>query len=172
MKLSFWVFALFLSTSTLFAQSYQTAVGLRLGNEWGITAKQHLGNNYALEFLAITQKAEFENKLALYIERHYNLMGRRFNGYVGAGIHKGFSRSVLALGTSSSYGVGAIGGVEFSSGSYNFSLDLRPQFNLNKLATPNFYNSYIGLSVRYILIKRDTKFQEWKKRKLSKNKKS
>jgi hypothetical protein len=168
MKLKFLVFTFFLCASTLFAQNYQTAVGLRLGNEWGITAKQHLGNNYALEFLAITQKGEYENKLALYVEKHYNILGRRLNGYVGTGIHKGFSRNALALGTVSSFGVGGIVGLDLTSGLFNFSLDFRPQFNLNKLATPYFYHSYTGFSVRYVLIKRDSKFQEWKKRRRSK----
>ncbi len=167
MKLNFLIFAFLLAASTLFSQTYQTAVGLRLGNEWGITAKQHVGNNYVLEFLAITQKSELENKLVLNIERHFNLIGRRFNAYAGAGIHKGFSRNII-VGNTSSYGVGGIAGLEFNSGLFNFSADFRPQINLNKATTPAFYNSYSGLSVRYILIKRDSKFQEWKKKRRSK----
>ncbi len=146
------------------AQTYQTAIGLRVSSEFGLTVQQHIGKNYTIEGLLTTRSKEYESKITLLLEKHQNVLGRGFNFYYGAGGHKGFLRSGQPLGYEGTFGVDAIGGVEFSSKQFTFSADYHPVFNLSKGTAQPFYNGYAALSVRYILIKRDTRFQEWRKK--------
>jgi hypothetical protein len=157
------LFTCFFSTF-MTAQTYQSAIGLRVSSELGLTFQQHIGKNYTIEALLTTRAKEYESKITLLLEKHQNVLGRGFNFYYGAGGHKGFLRSGQPLGYEATFGVDAIGGVEFSSKQFTFSADYHPVFNLSKGNAQSFYNGYAALSVRYILIKRDTRFQEWRKK--------
>ena len=149
------------------AQSYSTAGGIRLGTDLGLTFKQYVANNWTGELILSTSAKSTlrESGVALLAEKHKNLLGRSLNGYLGFGLYKAFvDNSYSILGAKNPVGITVIGGLEISAGNYNFSLDYRPQLNLNAGLQQTIYGAYTGFSVRYIFIKRDSNFQTWKKR--------
>ena len=157
----------FFAANFCVAQSYQTAGGIRLGTDLGLTFQQYIANNWTGELILSTSAKSIvrESGVALLGEKHKSLFGRSLNAYLGLGIYKNFlDNTNIALGSKNPVGITGVGGLELSHGDYNFSLDYRPQLNLNAGLSQNIYVANIAFSVRYIFKKRDTNFQSWKKK--------
>jgi hypothetical protein len=160
-------FALFFAANCCAAQSYNTAGGIRLGTDLGLTFQQYIANNWTAELILSTTAKSLnrESGVSLLGEKHKSIFGRSLNAYFGLGLYRSFvENSNLNIGVKNPLGITGIGGLEFSSGDYNFSLDYRPQLNLNAGTTQNIYTANTALSVRYIFKKRETNFQAWKKK--------
>lgn len=160
-------FALLLVANCCTAQSYNTAGGIRLGTDLGLTFQQYIADNWTAELiLSTTAKAlNRESGVSLLGEKHKSLFGRSLNAYLGLGLYKGFVENTnLNIGVRNPLGITGVGGLELSRGDYNFSLDYRPQLNLNAGINQNIYTANTALSVRYIFKKRDSNFQAWKKK--------
>jgi hypothetical protein len=143
------------------AQSFNTAGGIRLGTEWGITFRQRFLDHTSGEF--ILQKG-FLSDLALataMVEQHFPLASRRFNIYAGGGIHQGWftdDRKKELYGNP--FGLSLILGLEYTIGRINLSYDFKPIINING-GGERAVDFHTGLSVRYVMWKRKSQISQW-----------
>ena len=146
------VLALLSFASLAHAQSYNTAVGLRMGTEWGLTMRQRVYKNYAAEMLLQSSLQREETQLTILGLIHKPILTRRLNFYYGAGFHKGWGDQ-LDVNYEDPWGIDFIAGLELTIGSINLSYDYKPAINL-KGGEQTFY-SQTGISLRYVIWKRD-----------------
>lgn len=154
------------------AQSYNTAAGMRLGTEWGLTVKQRIAKKTTLEGILQSSLQREEFTVTLLAEQHYPLISRRLNVYAGAGLHKGWHTSDLSEAPyEDPFGLSFVTGIEFTLGRLNLSYDFKPAVNVSG-GEKGFY-SQTGVSMRYVVNKRKwLKGKGKNKKKKKKNKKN
>ncbi len=101
---------LFFLTTGAFGQSYNTAGGLRVGQEFGLTLKQRIWDHTTIEGIAQTNFLFTKTTTKLFIERHIPVITKRLNIYLGGGIHKTWKTFESEEYAISPYGVALIGG--------------------------------------------------------------
>lgn len=152
----------FFGMNEVFAQRYGTAVGMRLGTDWGLTVQQRLTKRITIEGIAQSSLQREEVLLTGLIQKHNPILGRRLNLYLGGGLHKGWINAPADQETGAvpedPFGVTLVGGIEFSLGRINVGYDLKPAINIRG-GEQNFYTQS-GISLRYVLIKD----KEWRKK--------
>ncbi len=162
-------------TNLLFSQSYNTVGGIRIGSEFGITAKQRIAKRITVEGILQKGITNGETTLSLLVEKHVPVLSRRLNFYIGAGVHKGWIGDEKIL-YDNPVGITGIGGLEMTIRKLNVSFDFKPAFNISG-GTQKVY-SQAALSMRYVFVKRESatkkflKEKKWKFWKKDKNKKS
>lgn len=150
---AFSIFATFFILSGLHAQSYNSAFGLRMGTDWGLSLKQRIEKRITVEAILQSSLQREEVIITLLLEKHLNLLTRHLNFYWGAGFHKGWIDDVyLDFAPKDPFGISFIGGAEFSIGRINLTYDFKPVLNLQG-GEKRFYNQ-TGITARYILQKR------------------
>ncbi|MEO7174487.1 MAG: hypothetical protein ABIV51_01630 [Saprospiraceae bacterium] len=143
-------FSFFLSSS-ISAQAYNSAIGLRIDNGLGISVKQRITNRGALEGIMQSSWRNDEVRLTLVWEEHRKILLRNLSLYFGGGLHKGFyDRQEIIV--KNPFGVTAIAGLELTIGRFNVSYDFKPALNIT--GGFNVIEAQTGLSVRYVLDKR------------------
>lgn len=147
MKKIFFISIFILSHFLSPAQSYKTALGLRIGTEFGFTLQQKILKRTTIEGILQSSFKRKEFQLTVMAEKHYPVLSKRINIYTGAGLHKawrydGDNSSVNPLGIS------AVLGAEITVGRFNISYDFKPAINFK--GRPIF-DSQTGISLRYIL---------------------
>ncbi len=153
-QLVFNTFLLILTTSTsVLAQGYGTAVGIRVGDGIGLTAKQQIALRATGEVILSSKASENSTTLSLLAMRHVNILTRTGNFYIGGGGHR-----TWISGGSNYFGLSAIGGFELNFKSFNFSADYKPQFNFGS----KLLRSEVGISLRYIIFDRQIRDDSWK----------
>lgn len=162
------LFAFALCCLGLNAQSYNTAAGMRLGTEWGLTVKQRVAKKTTLEAILQSSLQREEFTITLLGEQHYPLISRRLNVYAGAGLHKGWRTNTLEEGYQDPFGLSFVTGIEFTLGRLNLSYDFKPAVNISG-GEKGFY-SQTGVSMRYVLVKRKWLQGKNKNKKKKKNK--
>lgn len=158
-------FTLLLLSSALCAQSYKTAVGVRIDNGVQFTAQQYLFNQWTAEGILHSSIGSQNLGLTLLAERHHKILARGLNVYLGAGGHYYWdNESVTATEADiphNVYGLSFIGGAEISLGRFNLALDWKPELHLSGNGNTFGWNG-AALSVRYILAKREkNKIKDW-----------
>ncbi|MEN0047738.1 MAG: hypothetical protein AAF806_11820 [Bacteroidota bacterium] len=140
--------------ATLFtqAQGYDTAFGLRLGTEWGLTLKQRLAQRITAEGILQYSNRYKQTTITALGAQHFPLLVRNFNIYGGAGLHKGFVNIDGDDAPKDPFGLTFIGGAEISVGRINVSWDIKPSINVTG-GEKTIY-THTGVSVRYIIDKR------------------
>jgi hypothetical protein len=139
----------------LAAQSYNTALGLRLGTDWGISVQQRIGKTTTLEGIVQSSLQREEALVTLLGEQHYPMLSRRLNLYVGAGLHKGWlnaSDERSGKPYKDPFGLTAIAGAELSLGRFNISYDFKPAINL--VGGQHTIYTQTAVSLRYVVAKR------------------
>ncbi len=172
MKYLTFVFAFLLSTTMIQAQTYNTAVGLRMGSGIGLSVQQRIANKTTIEGIVNNRFKQDLVTVTLLGEQHFPILFKRFNVYTGMGVHKGWytGQANDGIAYDDPFGVSFIAGGEISIGRFNVSYDYKPAFNIT--GGEKAFAGESSLSVRYIINKRPTKFQKWKnKRKKNKKKK-
>ncbi len=180
-KVSLLLLFLLIFTSTLMAQRYGTAVGVRLGNSnlnrtFGLSIQQRIVDRVTLE--AIIQSDFSRNtNFSFLAERHRPIISKRFNYYYGGGIAFGNEESFVKNDETmqidhtygnSTVGVDLIGGIELTVANAVISLDYKP--NINLAGRSEFYRGQVGISARTVLVK--SKEQKRKQRQRQKAKRS
>ncbi len=146
---------LLLILNQITAQSYKTAVGLRLGEGIGASLNQHLWDNNSLEIIArpnLTDKQHFG--LTAMLKNHHKLLTRATNWYVGGGGHYYFKNENDGPDFESPVGLTGILGVEATFGKLNFSFDWKPEYHLFGAAGDAF-DAGAAVSLRYVFKKRE-----------------
>ena len=142
-------FLFFFHLLPLQAQKYNTAVGLRFGNNhYGITAKQRVLRRTSLEGLVIVDPLQYNGTLLL--QQHFPIIGRGFNIYMGPGVHVGEQKE-----TGRFYGVDMVIGAEMKLPALPFvlSADIKPAYHFDH---GEWFDFSTALSLHYVIGK-DTK---------------
>lgn len=149
--LSFFLLSLSFSFE-MHAQSYHSALGLRIGNNIGFTYQQRVGKNQTIESILQTGLFRNSGQFAVLFEQHNSLISRGFNFYYGGGPHIGWyeNRQEMVIGTVG--GLAFIVGAEMSLGSIILSYDIKPAINL--FGNAPIINFDTALSVRTALVKK------------------
>ncbi len=134
------------------AQSYNTALGFRLGTDWGVSWQQRILKKTTIE--TIVQSSFFREEALLTVlgEQHNPILGRRFNLYVGGGFHKGWLNQGENSEIKDPFGLTGVFGLEFTLARVNVSFDFKPAVNL--VGGEKRIYSQSGFSVRYVLFKK------------------
>lgn len=128
------------------AQKYRTAAGARIESDrFGLTLQQKLHDRGTIEAIAAVGSRDY-SLTGLY-ERHFPLLGERFNYYLGAGAHVGNLKDKGVF-----TGGDVILGVEYKVNGLPFllSADVKPAFHINH---EDWIQLSSGISIRYVLIK-------------------
>ena len=155
--LFFKVFVLF--AVAVSAQSYNTALVLRVGTDWGFTVQQRIADKLTVEGIVQSAIGRKEVLLTGLLEQHQPLISKRFNIYYGAGIHKGWNNEFepeTGVDYDDPFGVTGVLGAEVTLGKINLSYDFKPAVNLSGGERSVYTQS--GVSLRYVIDKRPNKF--------------
>ena len=159
------LFALLFCGTSLSAQSYITGLGLRLGNipthrTLGLTLQQRIFKQVTLEGIVQTD-FQYNSTAHLLIEKHNRIISKRFNYYVGCGFSVGNEQSteedhetqtIITTFGNKTMGVDLIAGIEATLLGFTASLDFKP--NINLVGRNKFFQSQVGISLRYVLIRK------------------
>lgn len=160
---------LLFAVSSLFAQKYVTAIGARVGTDFGLSVQQKIFDKSTIEGIFQTSLGGRENiSLTFLWEQHQKVIGKRINFYYGGGLHKGWLvNKNPEIDLKAPSGVSLIAGLEVTLGRLNLSLDYKPQ--LNVISGERFFESQSALSIRYVLIETKKKKNDWRFWKKNKN---
>ena len=147
---------LLLATPPLFAQGYTTAVGLRVGQGFGVSATQRIGKRHSLELIGQNRFGTDAFTLTAIGRRHFNLGFRRVNFFLGAGLHKGWGYEEEG-DRADPFGLTAQAGAEVTLGRTSVTFDFLPQVHLAGRVVPVSFGSAVG--VRYVIIPRKSRFR-------------
>jgi hypothetical protein len=153
-----WHYLLFLFPALLSGQSYDLALGMRLGTEWGATAQlriPQIDKNFVLEGIALSSFNVDEGSLTLLGKQHQPILSRRLNLFYGGGVHAGWSNEIdreTGQTFNGPIGITGIVGLELTLNRINLSYDYKPAVNVTGGAS--VFNTQTAVSVRYVLAKR------------------
>ncbi|MFT4758212.1 MAG: hypothetical protein ACI9XO_001352 [Paraglaciecola sp.] len=157
-----------------YAQLYTTALGLRMGTDWGFTVQQRVLDKVTIEGIMQSSLQREEVMITGMVQQHYPLITKGLNVYMGAGMHKGWNTSEpdvnqidVPAKTDNPMGVSLVVGGELTLGRLNISYDFKPAFNL-KGGEKSFYTQS-GVSLRYVIVKNKV-FKKMKKKRKKKKK--
>ncbi|MGV3589001.1 MAG: hypothetical protein ACO1OF_18500 [Adhaeribacter sp.] len=140
------LFLLLLTSLSAAAQKYRTNIGARLGrNDFGVSLQQKIFEEVTLEGIAGVGSREAD--FTLLIEKHYPLIGKGFNYYIGAGAHVGTVKDYGGF-----YGADVILGTELKLPIFPLviSLDIKPAIHASH---SDWFAFDGGFTLRYILVK-------------------
>lgn len=159
----------------LAAQSYDAAIGLRLGTEIGATAQLRLPlvhKNFVAEGIVHQSLRRNEGSLTLLGKQHQNILSRRLNIFYGAGVHVGWTDEINTK-TGEVYGrplgIDGIIGAEATFAKINLSYDFKPAINFGGDAFP--VSVQTSISVRYVIAGRNDIWDKKKERANNKDRK-
>jgi hypothetical protein len=136
---------------SILAQGYNTALGIRLGQDMGFTIQHRLGKKTTIEGISQYNRRYEESRVTLLIQSHKPILFKRLNIYTGAGPHYMWSQN-RETQVDPSAGVTLSAGFEIAIGSMNISWDYKPLMNISGGQTG--FQGASAISVRYVLFKR------------------
>ena len=141
------------------AQAYDTAIGLRVGSSGGLSFAQRLAKRFSIEAHVTAGLFEEGTTVRLLGRHHVGLLGRRFNLFVGGGLHQGFNYEPRREGAllANPFGVNVQVGLEATFGRTNVAFDYLPQLNFGGRAP--LVRVAPALTVRYVIDKRASLIQ-------------
>ena len=157
------------------AQSYDMALGLRVGTEWGATAQlrvPQLHKNFVLEAIILSSLTKDEGSLTLLGKQHRPLLSRRLNLFYGGGLHAGWNNEIDTE-TGETFngpkGITGIVGLEATVGKVNLSYDFKPALNVT--GGESILYTHTAVSVRYVIARRNGIWSRDKERKIRQRRK-
>lgn len=172
--LPYLLFLSLLSTLSLGAQSYDAAFGIRLGTDWGMTGQLRMPlihKNFAIEGILQSSFQREEAAITLLGKQHYPLLSRRLNAFLGGGLHTGWNTSSedVSADYKNPFGLDLVVGAELTLGRFNVSYDFKPAINL--VGGERTVYAQSGLSLRYVIAKRNDIFDKKNERERNKRRK-
>lgn len=165
----------FLPLGVLYAQSYDAALGIRVGTEWGATFQLRvpkIHQNFVFEGILLSDIRQDEGTFTLLGKQHQPLLSRRLNLFYGAGAHAGWNNEIdTETGQTFNGPVGITGvvGLEATIGKVNISYDFKPALNIT--GGESFLYTHTGVSIRYVIAKRNAIWDRKKEKELRKKRK-
>lgn len=162
-------------SSVLAAQSYDAALGLRVGTEWGATVQlrlPQLHKNFVLEGIVLSSLIKEEGSVTLLGKQHQPLLSRRLNLFYGGGLHAGWSNErddENGETFNGPKGVTGIVGMEATIGRLNLSYDFKPALNVT--GGESILDTHTAVSVRYVVGKRNGIWNKDTEKKIRKRRK-
>ena len=150
------------------AQSYDAALGLRLGTDWGATAQlrvPQVHKNFVLEGILQSSFGSEEGLFTLLGKQHQPLLSRRVNLFYGAGLHTGWNNEVeedTGDSRGTPLGITGIVGAEITFKRINLSYDFKPVVNVR--GGSRALQLQQGISLRYVVAKRNDIWDKKKER--------
>jgi len=146
----FTVICLLFITQNLQAQHYNFSAGVKLDASFiALTAQKRIAKRASIELMLPLTKNDVS--CVLLGKKHNNVIGNKLNIYTGGGVHVGndFKNGRI-------YGIDIIAGAEYSFFfiPYTIAFDFRPYVDFNAMTSPA-YHLQSGLSIRYIIDKRE-----------------
>lgn len=132
------------------SQAYFTAMGIRMGTEFGITLQQRILGGITGQGIVSSSAANEQTTASALVQLHNPLITRNVNFYIGGGPHLRWNRSEVP--GSGLRGVTGVAGAELTLGRINVSWDYKPLYHLN--APDNAFESETAVSLRYVFIKK------------------
>ncbi len=167
-QLLFVLILFFCSWSLAFSQSYDFTAGMRMGTDWGLTGQFRIAKKLTIEGILQSSLQREEILFTALLEQHNPVLTRRLNFYYGAGFHKGWINSDPELEYTNPAGVTMIAGLELTLARLNISYDIKPAVNITG-GEHRFY-SQSGISMRYVIAKKNSIFKVDKKKQREKRK--
>lgn len=145
------------------AQSYGTALGVRVSDGFGFTLQQQVTVHTTAEVILQSGFQQKDVTLTVLGELHNSLLTRGFNFYVGGGVyHRWLEKNEnLIVMPTNPWGISPIMGLELTMGKLNFSADFKPNIRLAGSGGDAF-EWRTGISIRYKLAGRYFKDDSWK----------
>ena len=132
-------------------QSYNTSLGLRLGDGIGMTARQRILKRTTLEGIFYQHHPSDQTIAGLMLDHHMPVLTKRLNMYLGGGIGRGFPKADES--TSVHYNALMLNaGLEFTIARLNLSWDFVPVIPLTD--QDDSLTTLTAFSLRYVLIKK------------------
>ena len=159
----------------LTAQSYDAAIGIRVGTEWGATAQlrvPQLHKNFVLEGIVHQAIGKDEGSISLLGKQHQPLLSRRINLFYGAGAHAGWNHetdSETGEAFNGPVGLTGVVGLEATFKRINVSYDFKPAVNVT--GGESFLYSQTAVSVRYVIGRRNSIWDKGQEKKIRKRRK-
>jgi len=137
---------LLLTGITASAQKYRTNAGVRFGrNDFGVSLQQKIFDEVTLQGIVAAGNQEVDGTLL--IEKHFPILGKGFNYYLGAGVHAGTLKEYGGF-----YGADVILGSELKLPIFPLvlSIDIKPAVHAGHA---DWITLDGGFTLRYILVK-------------------
>src|SRR5687768_4525048 len=146
-------FSILLLAPDIDGQTYNTSLGLRLGDGIGISARQRLLKRVSAEGIFYRHHKSDQTVAGLMLNQHMPVLTKRLNIYAGGGGGRVFQQEYET--PSSSYNAVMLNaGLEFTIARLNLSWDFVPVIPLSGEETMTTMTAF---SLRYVLIKKSKK---------------
>ncbi|MDH3651844.1 MAG: hypothetical protein OEQ53_19320 [Saprospiraceae bacterium] len=140
-----------LGYTSLHGQAYITAMGLRMGRDFGVTLQQRILGRITGQGIVSTNPAREQTTATVLVQLHNPLITRHANFYIGGGVHRRWNQ-VRDLTAPELRGISGVAGAELTLGKVNLSWDYKPFYHLN--ATEHPFESETAVSLRYVFVKK------------------
>ena len=153
---------LFTYPLSISAQSYGTALGVRLADGFGFTLQQQVTVHTTVEVILQSGFKEKDVTLTVLGEVHKSLLTRGFNFYTGGGLyHRWLQKDENYVKQPiNPWGITPIMGLELTMGRINLSADFKPNIRIG--GDGDAFEWHTGISIRYKLAGRYFKDDGWK----------
>lgn len=169
----FILLSIFIFSTSLHAQKYNTVGGIRIGDDFGFSFAQRVANKTTLELNIQPGTFTGRELYAVLAKQHYPLLSKRINFFAGAGI---YSRNLPINQTDIeknqlTTGLALVLGAEVTFGKLSISTDYLPLVTLFKYDTNQRFQTTSGVSLRYVFVGRDSSTKKFFKDLFKKKKK-
>ena len=147
-------------------QAYITAMGLRMGTDFGISLQQKIIGRMTGEGIIASNPAKNQTTATALVQLHYPLLTKRANFYLGGGIHRRWSNQTEIEDPITLKGITAIAGAELTLGRLNISWDYKPLYHFNSSLLA--FESETAVSLRYVFVKKIKANNKKRTKKISK----
>ncbi len=155
------IFTSFSFIYTISAQSYGTAIGIRIDG-FGATIQQQIAPHATIEAIVQSGFKKQDITLSLLLEKHQGLLTRNLSFYFGGGLYRTwYDKTDVTRGLlNDAFGVSPIMGLELNIGKIILSGDIKPTLKLS--GDGKGFTMGQGISIRYELAGRYFKNDGWK----------
>lgn len=151
------------------SQSYRTALGFRFGKNIMFSASQRIVKKTTIDLYHETALFSDKSFTALAGKRHFSLITKRLNVFLGAGPFHQFewieSPKDVASTPYHTGGLVANAGLDFTIGRLNIGYDIMPVVHLVGEGSDRKFYTQSGITLRYVIVKQPSKIKKWFKRK-------
>jgi hypothetical protein len=140
------------------SQKYNTLAGIRIGDDFGISFAQRIANKTTMELNIQPGTFAGRQMSSVLVKQHYPLLSKRINFFMGGGLYSRKIPVQYAEGSQSqsSVGLALSFGAEITFGKLSVSTDYLPLVTFNKNDTNQRFYTTSGLSLRYVLVGRES----------------